>query len=109
VLRHAQATNVIVFITASQGRLRIEVTDDGVGLDGRARNAVGSGASVHDSLPDTGGRGGRGLANMQRRASALGGTARIESPAPGRGTHIVVDVLVMRPHGHAVGHSESRR
>jgi len=97
VLRHAQATNVVVFITASHGRLRIEVTDDGVGLDGKRRNGS----------PGPGG--GHGLENMQRRASALGGTARIESPAQGRGTHIVVDVPVTPPHVHAVGHIGSGR
>ena len=97
VLRHAQATNVVVFVTASQGRLRIEVTDDGVGLDGNRRNGP------------AGPSGGHGLENMQRRASALGGTARIDSPAPGRGTHIVVDVPVTPPHVHAVGHIGSRR
>ena len=85
VLRHAQATNVVVLVTASQGRLRIEVTDDGIGLDGKAR---------HGS-PGPGG--GHGLENMRRRASALGGTARIVSHAQGRGTSIVVDVPVTRP------------
>ena len=52
VLRHAQATHVVVLVTASQGRLRIEVTDDGIGLDGKARHAVGPGAPVHDARPD---------------------------------------------------------
>ena len=44
---------------------------------------MGTGASVHDSLPDTSGRGGHGLENMRRRASALGGTARIDVARPG--------------------------
>ncbi len=74
VLRHAQATNVVVLVTASKGRLRLEVTDDGIGLDGKAS---------HGS-PGPGG--GHGLENMRRRASALGGTARIVSRAQGRGT-----------------------
>ena len=74
VLRHAHATNVVVRVTASRGRLRIEVTDDGVGLDGKASNSA------------PGPRGGHGLENMRRRAAALGGTARIVSPPQGRGT-----------------------
>jgi signal transduction histidine kinase len=86
VLRHAQAASVVVLVTASEGRLRLEVTDDGVGLDGKA----------NDGSP--GPNGGHGLENMRRRASALGGTARIESHAPARGTTIVVDVPVMRTH-----------
>jgi len=83
---------VVVLVTAAKGRLRIEVTDDGVGLDSKARNAAGTGASVHDSLPDASVRCGRGLENMRRRASALGGTARIVSSAQGRGTSVVVEV-----------------
>jgi two-component system, NarL family, sensor histidine kinase DevS len=63
VLRHAEATNVVVLVTASKGRLRLEVTDDGIGLDGKARHG----------FPGPGGV--RGLENMRRRASALGGTA----------------------------------
>jgi signal transduction histidine kinase len=94
VLRHAQATNVAVVVTALRGRLRIEVTDDGVGLDGKVE---------HASDP----RGGHGLANIRRRASALGGTARIESAACGRGTSVIVDVPVTPSHVHAVGPVES--
>jgi signal transduction histidine kinase/ligand-binding sensor domain-containing protein len=82
VLRHAQATHVAVFVTTSRGRLLIEVTDDGIGLDGKASNGS----------PGT--NGGHGLENIRRRASALGGTARIEAPAQGRGTSVVVDVPV---------------
>ena len=97
VLRHAQATNVVVVVTASQGRLRIEVTDDGIGLDGTASN----------SSPGPGV--GRGLENMRRRAAALGGAARIVSHAQGRGTRIVVDVPVTHPHVHAIGDIGPRR
>jgi signal transduction histidine kinase len=104
VLRHAQATTVVVLVTASQGRLRIEVTDDGIGLDGRARNAEGTGASGHCSRPDTSVRGGHGLENIGRRASALGGAVSIVSKAEGRGTSIVVEVPMTHPHVHAVGH-----
>jgi signal transduction histidine kinase len=97
VLRHAQATNVVVGITVSQGRLRLEVTDDGIGLGGK----TGKSAS--------GPNGGRGLENMRRRASTLGGTARIAAQAHGRGTSVVVDVPGTRPHVHAVGDIGSRR
>jgi signal transduction histidine kinase/ligand-binding sensor domain-containing protein len=96
VLRHAQATNVVVVVTTSRGRLRIEVTDDGVGLDGKSPGSPGP-------------AGGHGLENMQRRASALGGTARIVTPSNGRGTSVVVDVPVTPPHVHAVGHAGSLR
>ena len=91
VLRHAQATNLVVLVKASHGRLRVEMTDDGVGLNAKPHNSS-------DGPGD-----GHGLENMQRRASALGGTARIESPAQGRGTTIVVDVPLTYSHVHAVG------
>ena len=97
VLRHAQATSVGVLVTASRGRLRIEVTDDGIGLDGKTRNGS----------PGT--SGGHGLENIRRRASALGGAALIESPARGHGTSIVVEAPVMPSHVHAVGQIGSRR
>ena len=97
VLRHAHATNVVVLVTASRGRLRLEVTDDGIGLDAKARHG------------STGQGGGRGLENMRRRASALGGSARIVPASQGRGTSIVVDVPVTHPHVHAVGPIGPRR
>jgi signal transduction histidine kinase len=97
VLRHAQATNVVVLVTASQGRLRIEVADDGIGLDGTACNSSPG--------PGTG----RGLENMRRRAAALSGAARIVAHAQGRGTRIVVDVPVTHPHVHAIGDIGSQR
>ena len=96
VLRHAKATNVVVVVTASQGRLRVEVTDDGVGLGGTASHS------------SSGSSGGHGLENIRRRASALGGTARIDSASQSHGTTIIVDVPVTRSHVHAVGHVGSR-
>jgi signal transduction histidine kinase/ligand-binding sensor domain-containing protein len=97
VFRHARATDVTVRFTSSQGRLRLEVTDDGIGLDAKA------GPSLH------GPSGGYGLENIRRRASTLGGTARIESRSQARGTSVVVDVPVARPHVHAVGLDGRRR
>jgi len=94
VLRHAHATNVAVVVNASQGRLRVKVTDDGIGLDGKTSDNY-SGAG-----------GGRGLENIRRRASTLGGTTRIESPSRGRGTSIVVDVPVTHSHVHALATSD---
>jgi len=97
VVRHAQATEVAVRFTSSPGRLRLEVTDDGIGLFGRAGHG------------SPGPSGGYGLENIRHRASTLGGTARIESRSQARGTSVVVDVPVARPHVHAVGYIGSRR
>jgi signal transduction histidine kinase len=68
VLRHAQATRVEITLEATQGRLRLEVADNGVGMSGEPT-------------------GGTGLNNIRRRSAELGATLSIES-APGTGTRI---------------------
>lgn len=67
VARHAEATHVAVSIRDEDGRLRVDVTDDGVGA---ADPALGTGL--------------RGLAD---RVAALDGKLDVESP-PGRGTRV---------------------
>ncbi|SDQ08094.1 GAF domain-containing protein [Quadrisphaera sp. DSM 44207] len=69
--RHARAHRVTVEVSAGRGLLRLEVSDDGVGLSRRTRTS--------------------GLANMEARAQQLGGAWRAESP-PGAGTRIVWQV-----------------
>ena len=64
--RHAKARTVDVRLAAAPDEVELAVRDDGVG-----------GAATR--------RGGRGLRNMQTRASKLGGTCTIEN-APGGGT-----------------------
>jgi signal transduction histidine kinase len=75
-LRHAHASRVDVSLEARNGRLRLAVTDDGVGFD-----------------PDEPGLRSRrlGLTSMEERARALGGTLTIESE-PGAGTTIALEV-----------------
>lgn len=71
VLRHARAQSVMISVRSAEGRVRIEVTDDG----------VGPGAS--ESHPG-GGRGqGRGLEGMRERAETVGGTFSARSTGPG--------------------------
>jgi PAS domain S-box-containing protein len=65
--KHAQAHNVTVEVSEEDGRLRVDVTDDGVG-----------------GADPAGGSGLRGLAD---RVSALDGTFAVESPAGG-GTRV---------------------
>jgi signal transduction histidine kinase len=65
IAKHARAEQVRVLLSATDGELRIEVQDDGVGFD------LGSG--------DTG----FGLAGMQERASLAGGTLSVESSSQG--------------------------
>ena len=69
--KHAAAARVAVAVTSSDGRLRVEIADDGVG---GADPAYGSGL--------------RGLAD---RVETLGGTLRVQS-TPGRGTRLAAEI-----------------
>jgi signal transduction histidine kinase len=73
VLAHARAAEVRFRVAADGGRLRISISDDGVGLD-PAQDAAGD-----------------GLGNMRQRAAELGGRAWIESGAAG-GTTVFFDL-----------------
>ena len=68
VVRHAEARTCVVRITLDEGALRLEVSDDGVGI-GRDRGA------------------GVGLRSMRERAEELGGVCTVE-PVPGGGTRV---------------------
>jgi signal transduction histidine kinase len=69
--RHASANHAEVDVSARDGRLRIEVVDDGVG---------GADASH-----------GTGLRGLSDRAAAVDGTFTVTSP-PGGGTRIVAEL-----------------
>ena len=75
VAKHAQAKQVQVRLTRSDGRVCLVVSDDGVGF-----NPDGSGKS-----------GGLGLINMRERVRQLNGTFEFESQ-PGRGTTVKAEV-----------------
>jgi signal transduction histidine kinase len=66
-LKHAHAGHIRITVGYEEGRLRIDVTDDGAG-----------GAAV---------RAGSGLRGLRDRVTVLGGTLTIRS-APGRGTSV---------------------
>jgi signal transduction histidine kinase len=74
-LKHAAATSVTVYLRLADGRIELEVADNGRGFD-----AQGVDASW-----------GIGLDSMRQRAEKLGGTLSIRS-APGEGTRVRVDV-----------------
>jgi signal transduction histidine kinase len=75
-VRHADAERVTVRLAGEDGRLVIEVSDDGVGFDPHA--------------PDVRSRH-LGLTSMEERARELHGRLRIHS-APGRGTTVRVEL-----------------
>lgn len=74
-LKHAAATAITVRIIADAGRIAIEISDDGKGLD------LSAGA----------GEGGIGLSSMRERAEKLGGMLTITSMS-GKGTTVNVAV-----------------
>jgi signal transduction histidine kinase len=73
VVRHAGATRATIAVATTDGELRLEVADDGAGFDPSAPAAKGH----------------HGLANMRRRADALGGRLQVAS-ASGAGARIIV-------------------
>jgi signal transduction histidine kinase len=77
-LRHGHARNISLLAGRSDQEIALAVQDDGTGF-------VASGGGT-----------GHGLANMQARASALGGSLRIES-APGKGTRVLLSLPVASP------------
>ena len=72
-LKHAAATSVVVYLRKNNGRVELEVVDDGLGFQPE---------TVRD-------RGGMGLESIRQRAEGLGGMAAIRS-APGEGTSVKV-------------------
>jgi len=74
VRKHAQARQAQVRLRYAEGRVCLEVADDGVGFDPESLN------------------GGYGLRGMRARAVDIGGNFTLRS-APGAGTSISVEVL----------------
>jgi signal transduction histidine kinase len=74
VVKHADASQVIVTTTAKKGTFVFSIEDNGRGYDTMA-----------------GGQRGWGLIGMKERAEAVSGTCRIRS-GPGLGTHVTVEV-----------------
>ncbi len=80
VLRHSRARRATLSLERDVGMLHLDVRDDGVGFD----TAV------------VGGGDGLGLTSMRERAQMLGGTLDVRS-APGRGTHLQVNLPFTEP------------
>jgi signal transduction histidine kinase len=77
VARHAQAKNVDVVLERSDGKLRLEVRDDGKGISSEALSNTTS----------------LGLLGMRERARRLSGSLLI-SGEPGKGTLVAVEVPI---------------
>lgn len=75
VARHANARNVSVIVEQLDDVIRLEVSDDGIGMNVRDVNATSA----------------LGLLGIRERAYAIGGEAVFES-AEGRGTSVIVSI-----------------
>jgi signal transduction histidine kinase len=80
VVRHAEATRVVVRLHAGDGMLRLTITDDGRGLPPHAAGGA-------DPLSQL------GLAGMRERITALGGRTSI-GPANPRGVIVSVELPI---------------
>ncbi len=83
VVRHAHASQALVQIQFADDRLRVDITDDGVGF-------------VPEELDKEiapGLRRGFGLMGMRERIALLDGVFQVRS-APGRGTHLHLEVPI---------------
>lgn len=78
VIKHANATEVVITVRHIDGRLRLSIDDNGAGFD-------------EASLAEDEGHRGWGMATMRERALAVGGTFRVRS-FPGQGTRVTVEV-----------------
>lgn len=77
LVRYARAKKVIVDLRAQDGRVCLEICDNGIGFDL-------SRAEAHSGM---------GLHNMEQRARQIGGKLEIIS-APGSGTRILIDAPI---------------
>jgi signal transduction histidine kinase len=75
-LRHAEANRVVVRLSGDNGRLQLDIVDDGVGFDPQA--------------PDVRSRR-LGLTSMEERAQRIGGRLEVRSTR-GKGTTVHLDV-----------------
>jgi signal transduction histidine kinase len=80
VIKHANASELVVQIEFASNVLKISLKDDGRGFQ-------------FSSQP-----GGHGLTNMKRRMESIGGQCQIESE-PGRGTAVHLQ-LTIESHDH---------
>jgi signal transduction histidine kinase len=74
-LKHAAAGSVVVYLRESNGRVEMEIADDGVGFN-------------PEDTPD---QGGLGLKSIHERAEQIGGSVTIRSQ-PGEGTSVKVNI-----------------
>ncbi len=96
IIRHAAATKVVVTLRQADGRVTLEVEDNGRGI-----------SKAEISNPKS-----MGLLGMRERAALLGGAFRIGRVPKGKGTRVSVSLPLRRPdRAHRLNHENpfSRR
>jgi signal transduction histidine kinase len=78
VVKHAEATHVLIDVVVSDGLLKLTVEDNGIGCNLAEVSRKGE-------------ERGWGLVGMAERALAVGGTCRVRSE-PGLGTMVIAEV-----------------
>ena len=78
-VKHAAARTISVDLSTKDGRVVVQVRDDGVGLTSANAN-------------------GNGMANLRDRVEALGGQVRVDS-SPATGTNVQAELPVRAPNG----------
>jgi signal transduction histidine kinase len=73
-VRHGDPEKIVVRLSSRAGRIRLTVTDDGLGIDSTAGDGSGY-----------------GLTGMRERAARLGGQCRV-GPGPRGGTRVAIEV-----------------
>jgi signal transduction histidine kinase len=90
-VKHARATRIEVLVQRTASGLRIEVTDDGLGIAGAAEAAATGTAEAERASPAARAPGGSGLRGLADRVDVLGGTLAVRGRAGG-GTRVVAEV-----------------
>lgn len=88
VAKHARATRVEVILERRAENVLLIVEDDGIGFEPGEKQSGG---------------GGFGLVGMQERAAVVGALLQVDS-APGRGTTVLVRMMVPASQGRMVDH-----
>lgn len=86
VARHAEAQGAKVSVYRNKDRIRVEVSDDGIGFDN-------SEISLHVDM-----EGGFGLFSIRERLEPIGGRLKIE-PEPGNGTKVTLTAPLKKESG----------
>jgi signal transduction histidine kinase len=77
ILKHAEATEASIFLAAESDEVRLQITDNGRGIDARR--------SLHKGM---------GLRSQLKRAQALGGHFKVRRGSNGKGTCVELKVPV---------------